>query len=1284
MSCLELRRSNFLIACILGIWIIISTSCGSVTPFIAKELKSWEQAKPKDSTVAHTVILIGDAGEPELEEEDEVLSMLRYHTTRDKSRYQAPTDTSAVGGSQDTPRFHANPILGPTRPEPQVVDRSVIFLGDNIYDYGLPPEDDDNREEMEAKLTAQIDAVDTTSSNMFFVPGNHDWNKSRSGGLAAVRRQEQFVENYLNGRDAYLPGNGCAGPVEVTLSDDVILIAIDSEWWLTTHTRPEAPDFGCETESEFDFLVRLEDVVEDNDDKHVIIAMHHPLYSNSNHGGHYSLGDNIFPLRLINEKWMIPLPVIGSLYPLLRKYGVSRQDIPNPKYQDLKEGIDNILEDHPYAVVASGHDHNLQLKVQEGAPHIVSGSASKVNFVARGRKMDFTHQSKGFAKVVYYINGEAWVEFWKPAKDKPGGELTFRTLLYTLETEEEQAEDSVVVRSPVNYSDSTKLMAAGPEYKASSFKRMWLGNHYREVWTTPVRVNYLDMDTEAGGLVPIKKGGGKQTISLRMMGDDEVQYNIRSINKNPEGAVPEIFHGTFAQDLVQDQISSAHPYGAFVIPPLATAADIYHTSPKLFYVPDDMSLGRYRHEFGGMMALFEIRPDEDLSQYRRFGFSENVVSTNTMRQNIREDNDNEVESDRYLRSRIFDMVIGDWDRHEDQWRWAEFEKEGKGSVYSPIPRDRDQVFTKFDGIIPWIVSRRWAQRSLSHFDDEFGDVVGLNLAATSLDRQLLSELDWDEWEETGKFIQDALSDDVIDQAVKEMPDKAVQLTGEEIARKLKSRRDNLQPALRKYYEALSKHVDIAGSENHEYFVVNRLDDGSTDITVFKAQEDGGIEQKIYHRLFDPAVTKEIRIYTLGGEDSVRISGDVSRAIKLRVIGGNDQNTIIDNSRGAPVIVYDNALEDNKVVTSTRTRIKTSDKEYINDYDPQEYHYNYVGPRLSAEFNIDDGLYLGGGIYWNTYGFRKNPYKSEHLVLANAALATSAFNFKYEGTHYSLFGRNWDLALNGELFGPKYVFNYFGTGNGTIQEVNDIDFYRISMNHGRFEPTVNYRFSDKFKVGAGPTFTYYNVKTRPNNITTSLDFDAPEDLTSDEFLGAKLFLDFELVDYAVYPRRGMIWKNQWHYQRERKGGDSFHRLSSDLSLYITPNLPLPVTFATRFGVAANLGSYKFYQSNFLGQSENLRAYRRTRFAGKTAAYQNTEIRIGLSRIRNYFFNGYWGVFGYIDHGRVWTDGEGILSNDWKQGYGPGLWINFFGISVLTLEYGISDEEKLFRINYGMQF
>ena len=51
----------------------------------------------------------------------------------------------------------------------------------------------------------------------------------------------------------------------------------------------------------------------------------------------------------------------------------------------------------------------------------------------------------------------------------------------------------------------------------------------------------------------------------------------------------------------------------------------------------------------------------------------------------------------FARARLLDLLVGDWDRHEDQWRWAKFKQDDDIKLYRPIPRDRDNVFFWSDG-----------------------------------------------------------------------------------------------------------------------------------------------------------------------------------------------------------------------------------------------------------------------------------------------------------------------------------------------------------------------------------------------------------------------------------------------------------------------------------------------------------------------------------------------------------------------------------------------------------
>src|SRR5207245_4245986 len=62
---------------------------------------------------------------------------------------------------------------------------------------------------------------------------------------------------------------------------------------------------------------------------------------------------------------------------------------------------------------------------------------------------------------------------------------------------------------------------------------------------------------------------------------------------------------------------------------------------------------------------------------------------------------NRVAARAFLAARLLDLFVGDWDRHAAQWRWARLD-EGDARLWRPIPRDRDQAFSKLDGLLPWL------------------------------------------------------------------------------------------------------------------------------------------------------------------------------------------------------------------------------------------------------------------------------------------------------------------------------------------------------------------------------------------------------------------------------------------------------------------------------------------------------------------------------------------------------------------------------------------------------
>ncbi|HSI90086.1 MAG TPA: hypothetical protein VK927_03170, partial [Adhaeribacter sp.] len=214
------------------------------------------------------------------------------------------------------------------------------------------------------------------------------------------------------------------------------------------------------------------------------------------------------------------------------------------------------------------------------------------------------------------------------------------------------------------------VVVAGKQYDRSFFHKLLWGWHYRDVWVEPVKVPFLDLSTEAGGLTPTEKGGSFQTKNLRVLNPEGREYVLRSVDKDASQTLPEARRNSLIGRLVKDQTSVVHPYGAMIIPPMAEAAGVFHANPRYFILPDDPALGEFRSEFANMLVMLEERPEGNWATNPDFGNSKDIESSKKMFGNLVKDNRNHADARVFLRARLFDMFLGDWSRREDQWRWA--------------------------------------------------------------------------------------------------------------------------------------------------------------------------------------------------------------------------------------------------------------------------------------------------------------------------------------------------------------------------------------------------------------------------------------------------------------------------------------------------------------------------------------------------------------------------------------------------------------------------------------
>jgi hypothetical protein len=1107
---------------------------------------------------------------------------------------------------------------------------AVVFLGNGFYPPTLPKDTDPGRAGAETRLKVQLDPLKDYKGNLFLVPGDHGKKNKHNSDY---RHQERFIASYLGREKMLQPENPCPGPVELHLNDDLLLLLLDTKYMLPANILPEEGS-GCEITRPSQVLAQVDDILRAYPEKQVVVAAH-------------------------------VSPTMNGV-----------------EYRYLMRTLAPYLALHPGLIFVQSNGSSLNHSFADSLHYVSVGTAApKINNPTPNRFL-FTTATSGYARINFYRNGEAWLEIWTAGP--AGGQVAYRTPLMRKATQAMAAAD--LRNKNFDFSDSVVQVSASQDYEVSKFKRWLLGENYRPEWQQKVQVPVFDLGKMHGGLKVVQLGGGFQTRSLRLADANGREYVLRSVEKYPANALPRPLRETVAADVLKDQISASHPYGPLVVPALSEAAGLYHTNPRYFYIPDDPRLGKYRAGFANTLGLFEERPDDDQSDASFFGNSKKVTSTANVLENIQEDNDDSIDQQAVVKARLFDFMIGDWDRHEDQWRWASFDKKGgKGKFYRPIPRDRDMVFFVNQGVIPNIGSRKWLLPKVQGFDHRWRDINSYNFNARYFDRLFLTGLSASDWQQAAQQLQNSISDQQIENAVRQLPEPVFNISGPGIIEKLKSHRQHLADDAMKYYKFLAKEVDIVGSNKNELFEVVRQDAENTLVTVRKIDKDGDVKQLLYQRQFKTPETKEIRLYGLDGNDEFRISGQVDKGLKVRVIGGGEADKITDESSvsglSRKTYVYDNATG-NDLKLGQEARDLTSTHEEINDYNPKSFKYDYFGPLAAFGYNRDDGFIVGGGLSIINQGFKKEPFASSHRILARYALLPKSFRFDYQGYFTQAIGKV-DMQVNLDLRAPNYAENFFGLGNNTTfdddayKTADAFDHYRFRSKQYYFSTLFGSRIGKHHSLLLGPSYQSVNINYVAGDFlagnlgTEEINPDLYQRKT---YGGLDFRYHFDSRDNSLIPTEGNFLRvKAGAYVGSSTTAKDYQQVSGEWRFYHSFRVPLKLTLANRVGGAKNFGHYEFFQANVLDGNNNLRGYRRNRFSGGSTFYNNTDLRLRLASFKTYLFPASVGLIGFYDVGRVWQPGED--SKRWHSGYGGGVWLSPVNLFIFSAEYAISKETKM---------
>jgi len=781
---------------------------------------------------------------------------------------------------------------------------SILFLGDNVYPQGMHDRGDPSFEADSLGLWSQIDLVAGPEAIKhatvgLFVSGNHDW--ANTVGEAGLHRVQNLGEQLALGRKAgryvsLLPAPSDPGPVVRDLRRNVRIAFFDTHWFL----QERAPAQRVQ------YFERLVKALNGARDREVILVAHHPYYSAGPHGA-------VMP----------GYHTLGIAY-VLKRAGALVQDLNSPPYDALLAGLRKAFEatHKPPLIYAGGHDHSLQVLTgaDDADPRfvLVSGAGSKVSSLQMGPGLVFGEAEPGYMMLVF--RKDDGVDLFVTAGDKQfrecagtdaeiatcmaAGRNAFKVVYsasllgpskqprelipvspdtmapgtpwwtepeakdlpaaIVADSQPEEVEFAPAAVPTVLLEDADSVTTTpGRTYPAGKLRRLFAGDLNRQLWGLPVRLPVVDLDKVGGGLTPTELIGGKQTVGLRFTGGKGLEYDFRPVVKNAAPVLPRWVRAKWILSALDDQMAAQFPLGAVVVSKLQEAAGIAAPRPIPVVMPNEPSLGRYRPVFAGRVGLLSVRANERSGDRPGFAGYRRIVGGDEVLDSLSTDPESSIDDKYYLKIRLIDMLVGDWDRHESQWRWGRSRMKGK-TLWRPIPEDRDWAFARVDGAVGTL--SRWLLPRYVGFSDQLPPVERLAESAERIDHRVLNRLDRNDFVAVARELVAALPDSVIESAVAVLPRPYFELEHDRLVRALEARRDKLPAYAEVFYRLLARTLHVHGADHSRDVVVFEPID--TRLVRMQVRTAGHAGPPRFERIVDTRDTRVVKVFIDPAQDQV--------------------------------------------------------------------------------------------------------------------------------------------------------------------------------------------------------------------------------------------------------------------------------------------------------------------------------------------------------------------------------------------------------------------------------
>lgn len=795
---------------------------------------------------------------------------------------------------------------------------------------------------------------------------------------------------------------------------------------------------------------------------------------------------------------------------------------------------------------------------------------------------------------------------------------------------------------------------------------MLFGKHWRDLWTTPVKVPVLDLDNYSGGLnvLPSDNSGGKQSKVLKFSSKDGKIFKFRSTLKFAKFAIDPELKGTIAEYIVQDQVSIKHPYAPVIAFRLLKSAGVLMPEPMMYVLPHDRKFDANR-DFNGLLGTLQEIP---VKKKPYLGFEEVIKTTNLLKK-IDKEPGNRVDAVEFLKARLMDIFISDWDRHHKQWLWA-----GSGDenniLWKPVSQDRDEAFCRYDGLIPWLFAE--AVPRFEGISENYPNVEFLTWEGRYLDRKFLPSVTKHQWDSVTASLKNTLTDSVIHYAVSKLPGEWYRLSGKELEHILKARRNGLKEVSEEYYYLISREPEIWATDKNEIAEISTNEENKLELKIFES----GNTLPYFSRVFDECETGEIRLYLQGGIDTLVLKGSFASDIKLKVINGSGDKTLIERTDKYAVDIDVTFFTNGKQVhvnetgnVSVNTDNAVIPKDALKKIDRRPQDFGGLLTFIpSFNFNSDEGFIFGGTSVYNRYGFRYDPYK--YRLSANAVYATRTRGYSLEiNTHFAGLIKNVLTGFSGKLSGSQFS-KFYGMGNSSTldKELNKSDFYKVESHHLGLAQLFSFKLGSSITLKTGIELKSIYTENKPYTIidnktikgTGRVSFASVySGITYSSALQKTVPLPKTSVGIFVSYSKGVL-------------GSRFDltKTGIEISQSLLENV-LPRSFLTISLKAEKVfGNFPFYESAMLGGGEYLRGYALNRFSGDALVAAKADLDIYLFNTM-IFLPADISLLLLSDAGRVFLNGE--TNSKLHYSIGGGFNLGYFRRMFNMKIYGAGSEE-----------